>query len=108
MIRRVHEYRFLHIDHLSALMNRSYKKVHGRLLKLVRNNFLARIELQFQKHIYVIGREGITVLVEQGMASRESVETRLRHHELKELFLKHQLMVVDLHCMLELACRGMS
>jgi len=106
MLRAVYDYRFLHIDHLSALMNRSYKKVHGRLFKLVQNRFLARIELPFQKHIYVIGREGIDVLVEEGIAPREAIECRLRHHELKEMFLKHQLMLVDLHCSLELACRG--
>jgi hypothetical protein len=106
IIRSVFEHRFLHIEHVSALTNRSYKKAHGRLLKLVQNHFLARIELPFQKHIYVIGREGINVLVEQGIASRELIEWRLRHHELKELFLKHQLMLVDLHCMLELAGRG--
>lgn len=106
MIRRVFEYRFLRIEHLCALTKRSYKKVHGRLLKLARNHFLSRIELPFQKHIYVLGREGIVVLVERGVASRELVEWRLRHHELKELFLKHQLMLVDLHCMLELACQG--
>ena len=69
-------------------------------------DFLARIEFRFQKHIYVIGREGIDVLVEQGIASRELIECRLRHQELKELFLKHQLMLVDLRCILELACRG--
>jgi hypothetical protein len=103
MIQSVFKYRFLHIDHLSALMNRSYKKVHGRLLKLVRHHFLARIEIPFEKHIYVIGREGITVLAEQGTASRSVIGRRLRHHELKELFLKHQMMLVDLHCMLELA-----
>lgn len=103
MIRIVYEYRLLHIDHVSALTSRSYKKAHGRLLKLVQNHYLARIELPFQKHIYVIGREGINVLVEQGIASRELIEWRLRHHELKELFLRHQLMLVDLHCMLELA-----
>ena len=108
MIRLVHEYRMLHIEHLSAITNRSYKKVHGRLLKLVQNHFLGRIELPFQKHIYVIGREGINVLVEQGIASRELIEWRLRHHELKELFLRHQLMLVDVHCMLELASRGSS
>ena len=105
MIRRVYECRLVHIDHISALIGRSYKKIHGRLLKLVQHHFLARIELPFQKHIYVIGREGINVLVEQGIASRELIEWRLRHHELKELFLKHQLMLVDLHCMLELAGR---
>src|ERR1700722_12201939 len=80
MIRRDYDYRFLHIDHVSALVGRSYKKVHGRLLKLVRNHFLARIELPFQRHIYVIGRQGINVLVGQGMASRELIEWRLRHH----------------------------
>jgi hypothetical protein len=108
LIRAVYEYRFLHIDHLSALVNRSYKKVHGRLFKLVQNRFLARIEFRFQKHIYVIGRVGIDVLVEQGIASREVIEFRLRHQELKELFLRHQLMLVDLRCILELACRGTS
>ena len=106
MIRAVYEYRFLHVDHVSALVGRSYKKVHGRLSKLVQGGFLARIEFPFQKHIYVIGREGIGLLVEQGMAPRERIECRLRHHELKELFLKHQLMLVDLHCILELVCRG--
>lgn len=108
IIRHIYEYRFLHIEHVSALINRSYKKAHGRLLKLVQNHFLARIELPFQKHIYVIGRDGINVLVEQGIASRELIEWRLRHHELKEFFLKHQLMLVDIHCMLELASRGTS
>jgi hypothetical protein len=108
LIRAVYDYRFLHINHLSALVNRSYKKVHGRLFKLVQNHFLARIEFRFQKHIYVIGPEGIDVLVEQGIASRELVECRLRHQELKELFLKHQLMLIDLRCILELACRGTS
>ncbi len=106
MMRSVFEYRMLHIDHLSALTNRSYKKVHGRLLKLLRNHYLARIELPFQKHIYVIGREGINVLVNQGIASRELIEWRLRHRELKELFLKHQLMLVDIHSILDLSGRG--
>src|ERR1700680_2599757 len=63
MIRSVYKYRFLHIDHVSAMTGRSYKKVHGRMLKLARNHFLGRIELPFQKHIYVVGREGINILV---------------------------------------------
>jgi hypothetical protein len=108
LIRAVFDYRFLHIDHVSALVDRSYKKVHGRLLKLVRNRFLARIEFPFQKHIYVIGREAVDLLVEQGIAPRELMEFRLRHQELKELFLRHQLLLVDLRCILELACRGTS
>lgn len=106
MIQSVFRYRFLHIEHVSALMNRSYKKVHGRLLQLVRHGFLERIKLPFQKHIYVIGREGTNVLLERGMASPEMIDRRPRHHELKELFLKHQMMLVDIHCMVELASRG--
>lgn len=106
LIRMVYEYRFLHIDHLSALVGRSYKKVHGRLLHLVRHGFLSRIEFPFQRHIYVIGRGGIDLLVEQGIAPRELIDCRLRHQELTELFLKHQLMLIDLRCMLDLACRG--
>ncbi len=108
LIRTVYDYRFVHIDHLAALSNRSYKKVHGRLFKLTQHHFLSRIEFPFQKHIYVIGRTGIDVLVEQGIAPREMIEFRLRHQELKELFLKHQLLLVDLRCILELACRGTS
>lgn len=105
MIRAVYNYRFLHADHLSALSGRSYKKVHGRLYKLLQNGFLGRIEMPFQRHLYVLGRQGIDIIVEQGIASREMIEWRLRHHELKELFLKHQLMLVDLHCLLDLAGR---
>ncbi|HLJ48450.1 MAG TPA: replication-relaxation family protein [Bryobacteraceae bacterium] len=103
MIEYVYRLRMATVDHLSVLTNRAYKKVHGRLYKLIEKRYLARIELPQQKHIYVIGREGIPRLVERGIAPKEALDWRLRHHELKELFLKHQLMVVDLHTILETA-----
>jgi hypothetical protein len=46
------------------------------------------------------------VLVEQGVASVELATERLRSYELKELFLKHEMMVVDIHTMLAAATPG--
>jgi hypothetical protein len=48
----------------------------------------------------------VAVLVEEGIADPEILAQRSRIHELKELFLKHEMMVVDLHVMLALATRG--
>jgi hypothetical protein len=103
ILKLVLEFRLLRIDHLAALTGRSYKKLHGRLFKLVGRRYLSRIELPLQKHIYVLGKAGVPVLVEQGLAPKELLEWRLRHHELKELFLKHQMMVVDFHTALAVA-----
>jgi hypothetical protein len=103
MIEYLYQLRIGTINHLSALTGRSYKKVHGRLFKLIENRYLARIKLPLQKHLYVLGRAGVPVLVERGIAPKEALEWRLRHHELKELFLKHQLMIVELHTMMRIA-----
>jgi hypothetical protein len=40
------------------------------------------------------------------MAEKEILTQRLRTHELKELFLKHEMMIVDIHVMLTLAGRA--
>jgi hypothetical protein len=75
-------------------------------LKLIERHYLARIVLPTQKHIYTLGRAAAPALVEQGIASKELIDFRLRHHELKELFLKHALMIVEIHAALELAARN--
>jgi hypothetical protein len=100
LIDLIYEHRFARIDNLSVLTGRSYKKLHGRLFKLAQHGYLKRIILPLQKHIYAIGPAAVPVLVEQGTASAELAAERLRSHELKELFLKHQMMVVDIHTML--------
>ena len=102
----VYEYRLLRREHLSALTGRPLKRLHRRLLKLVRSRHLTNIKLPQQKHIYGLGPLAVPVLVEEGIADPEMLAQRSRIHELKELFLKHEMMVVDLHVMLALATRG--
>lgn len=101
----VFEHRFVTIDHLIALANRPHKRLHRRLLKLIERSYLARIVLPTQKHIYTLGRAGVPVLVEKGDAPKEFIDVRLRHLELKELFLKHAMMIVDVHTALTIATR---
>jgi hypothetical protein len=68
--------------------------------------YIARVVLPNERHIYVLAIAGVRVLVEEGIAPKEMIEFRLRHKELKSLFLKHTLMIVDIHVMLELASRA--
>jgi hypothetical protein len=106
LIKLVYEFRFARIDNLALLTGRAYKKVHGRVFKLAEHGYLKTIKLPLQKHIYAIGAKAVHVLVEQGAASAELATQRLRSHELKELFLKHEMMVVDIHTMLRAAGTG--
>lgn len=105
ILRYVYEYRHAQIHHLSALTERPAKRLHRRLFKLIGHKYLARVVLPNEKHIYVLGVAGVHVLVEKGIAPKEMIDFRLRHKELKPLFLKHTLMVVDVHTALELASR---
>jgi hypothetical protein len=106
ILKQVYEHRLLQVDHLIALTERPHKQLHRRLLKLIERNYLARIVLPAQKHIYTLGRAAAPALVEQGIAPKELIDFRLRHHELKELFLKHTMMIVEIHATLELAARN--
>lgn len=101
----IYEYRLLRREHLSALTGRPGKRLHRRLFKLAQNGYLSTIRLPQQKHIYGLGRAAQPVLVEQGIAEEGILALRLRTHELKELFLKHEMMIVDIHAMLSLAGR---
>ena len=103
MLRLIYEYRLLRTEHVSALTLRSPKKIHGRLLKLLQRRYITVIRLPQQKHIYALGKEALPILVEQGIASPEILDERLRARELKDLFLKHEMMIVDLHVILTVA-----
>ena len=105
LLRLVFELRCARIDHLSALSGRSPKKVHGRVFELAKRGYLYCKDLPQQKHIYFLDKAGVSVLVEQGIIPSEELDRRLRHHELTELFLKHELMIVDVHVLLMLALR---
>lgn len=106
ILKLLYEYRLLRREHLSALTQRPAKRLHRRLFKLVQNGYLTTIRLPQQKHIYGLGRAALPALVEQGTADPEILTQRLRIHELKELFLKHEMMIVDIHVMLALAGRA--
>jgi hypothetical protein len=99
----VYEFRFLRREHISLLTGRDPKRVHRRLAKLVNHGMLAVTRLPQQKHIYSIGRSGLPVLVTQGTISGNVSAQRLRASELKELFLKHEMLIVDHHVLLILA-----
>ena len=44
--------------------------------------------------------------MEKGIADEEVLIKRLRTHELKPLYLNHEMMIIDFHVMLSLATRG--
>ncbi len=97
ILRLVAEHRFLRREQLSVLVARHAKRLHRRLIKLEEHHHLKSIRLPQAKFIYGIGRRGVEVLVEQGIAPVERLQERLRTHELKDLFLKHEMMIVDVH-----------
>ena len=104
----IYQFRLLRREHLSLLTGRPAKRLHRRILKLIQSHHLTRINLFRQKHIYGLGRAAAPVLVEKGVADPELLLQRSRIHELRELFLKHEMMIVDLHVILELATRQNS
>jgi hypothetical protein len=106
IFRLAYQYRLLRIDHLNALTGRSPRRLHRRLFRLQEKGYLTSIRLPQQKHIYALGIKAVPVLVEHGIAEPALLGERLRTHELKELFLKHELMIVDVHVALACATRG--
>jgi len=101
----IYDYRFLRREHVCALTGRSPNAVHRRLFKLAKAGFLSVIRLPQQKHLYGLGKKALSALVEEGIGEERLLSERLRTHELKELFIKHEQMIVDLHVILALATR---
>ena len=105
LFKLLHAYRFLRREHFTVLTNRPAKRLHRRLLKLVENGYITAIRFPRQKHIYALAKAALPILVEHGIADLDLLSQRLRTHELKELFLNHEMMIVDLHTVLDLAIR---
>lgn len=97
MLRNVHELRLATIEHMAALSGRSYKRTQERLAKLEERGYLACVARRPHKHVYAIGREGVSVLIEHGYAPRELAMKRLRQTELKELGIRHAVFITDIH-----------
>lgn len=106
ILRTVLEHRFLDRNQLGRLLQRHTKRLHRRVYKLENRGYLTSVRFPQQKYIYGVGRLGIGTLVGQGIASAELLDERLRTHELTELFLKHEKMIVDIHVALTLASRS--
>lgn len=101
----IYEFRFLRREHVVALTRRHPMSIYRRLAKLQSGRYLTVIRLPLQKHIYGLDKRALPILVEQGIGSPELLSERVRTHELKEFFLKHELMIVELHVILALATR---
>lgn len=97
------DHRFLRREQVSALSGRHPKRLHRRLSKLEQHGYLVTLRMPQQKYLYALGRTGVLAMVEEGRAEAELAAERLRIHELSELFLKHELMIVDIHVRLTLA-----
>jgi len=108
LINYVYRYRLLQIDQLRHLTGRSLDRLYRRLawLSSGRPGYLYRLKHSpYQKAHYLIGPRSLDLLVGQGIAPREILSKRLRHHELTELFLRHLRMISDVHLELELTTR---
>jgi protein involved in plasmid replication-relaxation len=101
----IHQHRFLRREQISVLTNRHPVAVHRRLVKLGAANYVSALRLPQQKHIYRLHQAGVSALVARGWASEDSAVRRNRDHELKPLFLDHEMMLVDLHVVMTLASR---
>lgn len=105
LFRLINHYRLLTRDHLAALTSRDPKRIHRRLLKLIENGYLKRRTPPLARHIYSMGSRGLSVLLTAGLISDEDAERRLREHELRDATLAHEMMIADIHVMLEIASR---
>ena len=106
ILTHVYQCRLATIDHLHLLTNRSHKALYRRLAKLTLNQYLYRRRTNInEKYIYTINRATVPVLVEHGIANDyESVDLHMRRlRELKQLFLRHALMLTDIHATLRRA-----
>ena len=63
IIKLIYELRFARIDNLVALTGRAYKKIHGRVFKMVDRGYLKRIVPPLQKYIFAIGSAAVPVLL---------------------------------------------
>jgi Replication-relaxation len=103
IVHYVYQLRVATLDHLSALTNRSYKTLERRVPKLRNEKYLRRLKPQPHKGLYVIGSEGVPVLIRGGYAPDELAGKRLRENEWKDP--THVLLVASIHTKLLLLSR---
>ena len=105
IVHYVYQLRVATLDHLAALTNRSYKTLERRVPKLRDERYLRRLKPRPHKGLYVIGSEGVSVLIEGGYAPEELADKRRRENEWKDLTIPHALLVAGIHTKLVLLSR---
>lgn len=100
------ELRHATIENLAELCGRSYTRTHKRVEKLTERHYLACLTRRPAKHIYALGPEGVAALIEQGYAPQELAGKRIRHGELKEIYILHTLFVSAIHAKLIVLARS--
>jgi hypothetical protein len=105
IVHYVYQLRVASLDLLAALTNRSYKTLERRVPKLRDERYLRRLKPRPHKGLYVLGTEGVPVLIKGGYASHDLAEKRLRETEWKDLTIPHALFVASIHTKLLLLSR---
>ncbi len=100
IVHYVYQLRVATLDHLAALTNRSYKTLERRVPKLRVERYLRRLKPRPHKGLYVLGSQGVRVLIEGGYATDELAEQRHRENEWKDLSIPHALLVASIHAKL--------
>lgn len=106
----VYQLRLLTVYHLQVLTGRLRQALSRRLARLEERDFLyCKKNSLFEKKVYTLNRAAALILVERGVVSAESIDLQVRRlREITDLFLKHALMLTDIHTTLELASRESS
>jgi hypothetical protein len=97
IVRYVHELRVATLDHLAALTDRSQKTLERRVPKLRNERYIRRLKPRPHKGLYIVGPEGMNVLVRGGYAPEGLADKRRREPEWKDLFIPHALFVASIH-----------
>ena len=98
IVHYVYQLRIATLDHLAALIDRSYKTLERRIPKLRRKRYLRRLKPRPHKGLYTLGSQGVSVLIRGGYAEADLAQKRLRENELRDL--PHALLVASIHAKL--------
>ena len=96
IVHYVYQLRIATLDHLAALTKSSYKTLERRVPKLREEKYLDRLKPQPHKGLYVLGSEGVPLLIEEGYAPQDFAEKRRRETEWKDLGINHALLVASI------------
>jgi len=105
IVHYVHQLRVATLDHLVELTNRSYKTLERRIPKLRDQGYLQRLKPRPHKGLYIVGPEGVNVLLRGGYAPEELADKRRREPEWKDLTIPHALLAASIHTKLLLLSR---